>query len=106
MDIFIRSRDKGSLKLSKLFIERIYFPNVLPYADLRAGQRASAVALAFAEPEIAAALRAKPGWSSDGEAVGAIWRVRFFRDGKRIVSAEVDLAAQRVRTYKIGPRSP
>lgn len=96
LDVSVRSRRPGSLRLGDLFVEKIYFPNVLSLADHQAAERSRAVALAFAVPEVAAALRGEPGWASTGTPLaGGRWRVVFARDGAEIARAVVDLAAAR-----------
>ncbi len=104
VDVSIRSRVKGSLKLTDLFIEKIYFPNTPKLGEYRAAQRSSAVALAFANSEIAAALREKPGWTSSGTRLdGEVWHVSFARAEREIASAVVDLDAQRVEQVSVTP---
>lgn len=103
LDVSIRSRFKGSLKLSNLFVEKIYLPNLLSYADYQQANRSSAVALAFAEPEIATALRDKAGWTSSAEPSDARWEVRFSLGEEVLATAVVDLTAQRVQSYEVGP---
>lgn len=100
LEVSVRSRRPGSLQLQDLFIEKIYFPNVLSLADQQAAERSRAVALAFAAPEVAAALRDTPGWTSTGTPLeGGRWRVVFTRSGAEIARAVVDLEA--ARTLKV-----
>lgn len=104
VDVSIRSRVKGALKLTDLFIEKIYFPNALELDEYRAARRSSAVALAFANPEIAATLRKKPGWTSTGTLLdGEVWQVSFAQAEREIASAVVDLGAQRVEQVSVTP---
>lgn len=96
LEVSVRSRRPGPLRLDELFIEKIYFPNVLSLADFRNAQKDRAVALAFADPEVAAALRDAPGWTSTGTPLaGGRWRVVFARNETEIASAVVDLKAAR-----------
>ncbi len=102
LDVSIRSRVKGSLKLTDLFIEKIYFPNALELEDYRAAQRSNAVALAFADADIAAALRDRPGWTSIGTFLGGErWQVSFVQVGREVASAVVDLRAQRTEQVSV-----
>ncbi len=103
LDVSIRSRSKGSLKLSNLFVEKIYLPNLLSYAEYEQANRSSAVALAFAEPAIATVLRDKPGWTSSAEPRGARWEIRFSLGAEVLATVVVDLAAQQVRSYEVQP---
>ena len=104
VDVSIRSRAKGPLKLTDLFIEKIYFPNVLELDEYRDARRSSAVALAFADPRIAAALREKPGWTSTGTLLDdKLWQVSFSLTEREVASAVVDLDAQRVERVTVTP---
>lgn len=103
LDVSIRSRFKGPLKLSKLFVEKIYLSNVLSYAEYQEASRSSAVALAFAEPEIAAALRDKPGWASSAEPSGQEWKIRFSLGETLVATAVVDLNTQQIRSFEVSP---
>ena len=103
-EVSVRSYRPGPLQLEDLFVEKIYFPNVLPLEDFRNAQKDRAVALAFAAPEVAAALRGGPGWTSTGTPLAdGRWRVVFARDGTEIASAVVDLAAQTLEVALSGP---
>ena len=104
LDVSIRSRSQGSLKLDDLFIEKIYFPQVLPLEDYRAAQGSSAVALAFSSPEIAAALRNRPGWKGSGTRLNAqTWGVLFLQAEHKIARAVVNLKTQRVHKVTVYP---
>ena len=103
LDVSIRSRFKGPLKLSNLFIEKIYLANVLSYEEYQEANRSSAVALAFAEPAIAAALRDKPGWTSSAERSGDAWTIRFSLGETVVATAVVNLNAHEVRSYEVYP---
>ncbi len=96
LEVSVRSRLPGPLQLDELFIEKIYFPNVLSLADHQAAEQSRAVALAFANPQVTAALRGEPGWTSAGTPLGGgRWQVVFARDGGEIVRTVVDLEAAR-----------
>lgn len=96
LDVSVRSRRPGSLRLDDLFVEKIYFPNVLSLADFRRAQGDQAVALAVASPEVAAALRDRAGWTSTRTPLrGARWEVAFAQGGDRIARAVVDLGTGR-----------
>lgn len=103
LDVSIRSRFKGPLKLSNLFTEKIYLANALSYEEYQEANRSSAVALAFAEPAIAAALRDKPGWTSSAEEAGDAWRIRFLLGEKILATAVVNLSAHEVESYEVTP---
>lgn len=104
LDIAVRSRNPGSLNLTELFIEKIYFPNVLGYGAYREAQRSSALALAFAAEPVAAALRQAPGWTSTGTALGDDrWQIVFSRDGAEVASAVVDLKTRGVEQLELAP---
>ena len=96
LEVSVRSRLPGPLRLEDLFVEKIYFPNVLSLEDFRNAQKDRAVALAFAAPEVAAALQDRPGWTSTGtKLAGGRWRVVFAQGGTEIARAVVDLEAAR-----------
>jgi hypothetical protein len=102
LDISIRSRFKGPLKLGNLFVEKIYLPNLLSYADYQAASRSSAVALAFSEPQISSTLRDKPGWTTRAEADDAgHWKVAFLAGDTVVAQAVVDLGKWAVRSVRI-----
>ncbi len=103
LDVSIRSRFKGPLKLSNLFIEKIYLSNALSYTDYQEANRSGAVALAFGQPEIAEALRDALGWTSTAEPDGRAWRVRFSVGERVVATALVDLGAGRVQHYDVAP---
>ena len=104
LDVSVRSRRKGSLNLADLFVEKIYFPNVLSLEDYQAARRSNAVALAFSSPRIAAALREQPGWTSSGEPLGAeLWAVSFALAEQQVASAVVDLKTQQVQKVTVYP---
>lgn len=100
----IRSHTKGPLKLTDLFVEKIYSPDTLGLDEYRAAWRGGAVALAFADPEIAALLRDRPGWTSSGTLLGGeLWQVSFTQNGVEVARAVVDLDAHRIRRVTLTP---
>lgn len=92
VQVALRSRREAPLALADLYLERIFFPHVLPYSDWRAGQEARAVTAAFAKPEVAARLRPHEGWRGEAEPLGAgRWRVRFLRGAELLAETVVAL---------------
>ncbi len=104
LDVSLRSHTKGPLKLTDLFVGKIYFPNTLGLDEYRAARRGGAVTLAFAEPEIAALLRDRPGWTSSGTLLGGeLWQVSFTQNGGEVARAVVDLDAHHIRRVTLTP---
>lgn len=75
----------------------ISLPNVLSYDDWLSDQRNQAIALAFEQPAIAAALREAGGWEAVAwrleDDADAIWQVEFRAGEAVLASARVDVSA-------------
>lgn len=72
-------------------ILRIEFPRVMTYDEWQAGISSEVTALAFAQPDVAAALRGITGWQSQVEHQDdGLWRVTFMQDETEVVSAVVN----------------
>jgi len=93
--VVLQSDHAWTRSLEDLRIVQIRVPAVVSVEDWRSRQGAEAIALAFAEPRVAAAVRGRDGWTTDVEALDrAVWRVRFVADGAVVAEADVDLAAR------------
>lgn len=82
-------------ELSDPQLVSISFPNVLSYDDWMGDLRNQAIALAFADPAIAAVLRDVPAWEAVAwpEDDGAAWVVEFRAGEVVLASARVDVSA-------------
>lgn len=83
---------------------RLYFSNVMSYAEWQEATRAQAVATGFQQPEIAAVLADVESWttraerSDDGDGV---WTV-YFMDGETVLAwVKVDMSTQTVVEFSI-----
>ena len=93
----ILNNSDDPLNLAHLTLGSIYFPEVKSYTDWEAGQKSQAVALAFANADIAAALRDHDGWVTDTARAGdTAWTVTFKVSDQVLASATVDIAARTV----------
>jgi hypothetical protein len=90
------------LSFERPTLKGFYFPNVLPYGDWEKSQMAEAQAIAFAQPEIAAAVRDQSGWTASATRTGdSVWTVTFVRGDQNLASAVVDTEAKRVLEFKV-----
>jgi hypothetical protein len=84
-------------------LTQLWFPNLPSYDEWRVATASQAVAIAFQEVEIAAALRGQ-SWTTDAELAEGnadIWTVRFIVGGETLVTAAVDVAAGDILNYEI-----
>jgi hypothetical protein len=80
----------------------IYFPNVMPYADWQEASQAEAIALAFQNSEISAALSSAGEWTTQTERLaGTLWRVAFVQGDTLLAEVTVDLEADAIVEYRI-----
>ncbi|MBC7872217.1 MAG: hypothetical protein H7Y09_15340 [Chitinophagaceae bacterium] len=83
----------------------IGFNEVLSYEEWQTASQAEAIALAFAQPEIAAATRLHPDWTATAELVdpetGAIWIVNFATGDQPLAQATVDLPNETIIAYTV-----
>ena len=84
-------------------LTQLWFPNLSSYDEWWVASSSEAVAVAFQEIEIAAALRGQ-SWTTEAELAGAsadVWIVRFIAGGQMLVTAEIDVAAGIILSYEI-----
>lgn len=90
------------LNMDHLTLGGIYFPEVESYTDWEAGQKSQAVALAFSNADIAAAVRDHDGWVTDTDRAGdTAWTVTFKVNDQVLASATVDIVAKTVSDINI-----
>lgn len=97
LQVTMRSENAWQRSLDDLHIVQIEAPAVVAVDDWQAMQGAEAVALAFGDARIAAAVRGLDGWTTEvAELDRALWLVTFWWDGTSVARAEVDLTHQAV----------
>ena len=95
--VALSSDQPGSRSLEGLRIVQIHVPAVVAVEDWRSRRGSDAVALAFADARVAAAVRGVDGWTTEVEALDrSVWRVRFVADGAVVAEVDVDLGARAV----------
>jgi hypothetical protein len=93
LDLTLRSRRSESRSLEDLYLEKVYAANVMSYGDWQNASGAQVVAVAFENPEIAAAVRDVDGWTTATEKLdGEAWKVRFLSGETVIAEADVNMA--------------
>jgi hypothetical protein len=92
LQVTLRSEHAWQRSLEDLHILQIEVPFVVAVDDWQAMQGAEAVAIAFTDARIAAAVRGLEGWTTDVDPLGGTsWLVRFQWQGTTVAEAEVDL---------------
>lgn len=85
----VRFEGGGPEALSHPTLSNIYFANVPSYDEWYSATSAAAIAVAFNQPEIAAAVRGRSDWNAVAEPVagydGDVWNV-YFRVGEETVA--------------------
>jgi hypothetical protein len=88
-----------------LRLTRIGFGNIMSWEDWHSGNSASAIATAFNQPDIAARMRAIPGWTSQADRIegedGNIWWVGFFQADILTAEAIVNVMTQEVLSHTL-----
>ncbi|MBX3065142.1 MAG: hypothetical protein KF726_19335 [Anaerolineae bacterium] len=83
-------------------VDMIYFAKVKAYSEWEQDQQARAIAIAFANTEVAAALRDHDGWTTETERTGdATWLVKFKVDDTVLAEVSVDLATGEIVEMQI-----
>jgi hypothetical protein len=100
--VVVQFQSDSPLSFEHPVLKGFYFPNVLPYADWEKAQKADAEAIAFSQPEIAAAVRGQSGWTASAARTGdTTWTVTFMRGDQKLGSAVVDTQARKVLNFKV-----
>ncbi len=95
--VILRSEQAWTRSLDDLRIVQIEVPAVVAVDEWRSMQGADAIALAFSDPRVAAAVRGLDGWTTEVEALDrSLWRVRFVWEGRAVAEVDVDLGARAV----------
>ena len=93
--VALRADPPGSRSLEGLRIVQIHVPAVVAVEDWRSRRGSDAVALAFADADVAAAVRGLEGWRTEVEELDRnLWRVRFVGGGVVVAEVDVDLEAR------------
>jgi len=91
--VVLSSERAWARSLENLRIVQIHVPAAVAVDDWRSRQSSDAIALVFADPVVAAAVRGRDGWATEVEALDrAVWRVRFVVDGAVVAEADVDVS--------------
>lgn len=81
---------------------RLYFSEVMSYDEWREGKGAEAAATAYAQPEIADAVRDVEGWQAAAEPAGSpLWRVSFLAGEDMLAWATVNIKTSEVVEYGV-----
>ena len=92
LHVVLRSAHDGMRSLDGLRVIQVQAVHLPAYTAWRDMQGAEAIARAFGDPAVAAAVRGVVGWTADAEPVDRrIWRVRFLDGARALVEAEVDV---------------
>jgi len=95
--VVLRSAHAWTRSLDDLRIVQIRVPTVVAVDEWISRSGSDAIALAFLQPEVAAAVRGRDGWTADAEPLDrGLWRVRFEWQGATVAEAEVDLSRRQV----------
>jgi hypothetical protein len=93
LDLTLRSRRSEAKSLEGLYLEKVYVANIMSYDDWQNANGAQVVAVAFENPDIAAAVRDIDGWTTATEKLdGEAWKVRFLSGETVIAEADVNMA--------------
>jgi hypothetical protein len=91
LDLTVRSRSAQPKSFKSLYLEKVYVANIMSYDDWQNANSSQVVALAFENPEVAAAVRGKD-WTTQAERLeGDAWKVRFLSGEQVIVEADVNI---------------
>ncbi len=100
--VIVQFQGNSPASFERPVLKGFYFPNVLPYEDWEKSQKAEAQALAFSQPEIAAAVRGHSGWTASTTRTGdTTWAVMFVRGDQKLAQANVDTQAKTVLDFKV-----
>jgi hypothetical protein len=92
LDLTVRSRRSDTKSLEGLYLEKVYVANIMSYGDWQNANGAQIVAVAFENPEIAAAVRDVDGWTTATEKLdGDAWKVRFLSGETVLAEADVNM---------------
>lgn len=92
LDLTIGSRSSQPKSFESLYLEKVYVANIMSYGDWQNANGSEVVALAFENPEVAAAVRGMD-WTTSAERLeGDAWKVRFLSGEQVIVEADVNIA--------------
>ena len=95
--VVVASEQAWSRSLEDLRIVQIQVPAVVAVEDWRSRRGSEAIALAFADARVAAAVRGVEGWTTEVIALDRrVWRVRFVVDGAVVAEVDVDLGEREV----------
>lgn len=103
LQVYMRSADvEAMMSHDNLELLAVRFPNVLSYAEWQAGGEAQAIAIAFREGSVGAAVR-DANWVAHGERnEDGIWTVYFYDEAETLlVQVTVDLLGGTVEAVEV-----
>lgn len=81
----------------------ISFPEIMSYEDWRESKQALAIATAFQNPDISAALQDVDNWTTSAEKQDEnVWMVTFMGNDSTLAQVTVDLTTETIVDYSIG----
>jgi hypothetical protein len=92
LDLTLRSRSAQPKSFESLYLEKVYVANIMSYDDWQNANGSQVIALAFENPEVAAAVRGVDWTTSTERLEGDAWKVRFLSGEQVIVEADVNIA--------------
>jgi hypothetical protein len=92
LDLTLRSRSSQPKSFESLYLEKVYVANIMSYDDWHNANGSEVVALAFENPDVAAAVRGMDWTTSTERLEGDAWKVRFLSGEEVIVEADVNVA--------------
>jgi hypothetical protein len=92
LDLTLRSRSAQPKSFESLYLEKVYVANIMSYDDWQNANGSQVIALAFENPEVAAAVRGVDWTTSTERLEGDAWKVRFLSGEQVLVEADVNVA--------------
>jgi hypothetical protein len=97
--------DGSATSLDNPRLLQVGFPNVMSYDDWHSANSASAASIAFTQPEIAAHLRDRAGWTSAAgiaeDSDGDVWWVGFYLGDALVAEATVNVIDGTVQWWEV-----
>ncbi len=82
------------------YVVRLYF-EVMSYDEWFSSTEQLAVAKAFEQPEIAAAINGVEGWEATSEREGDLWTIYFMQGDQELARAVIDMANETILSFSI-----
>ena len=94
--VFVRPGEVNVRTLEGLEFSHLIFPNVPSFDEWQAATEAEVIALAFADWDVAQALREVDTWRSELAQNGEVWQIDFVAGERLLATAQVDAVAKAV----------